>query len=80
MQNFNLIKVLNFEQWVSKNEGDLVAKIYYAKKKIVWELLFGSFKRKMEISWSEISAINAFISQGENGLLEIEVHAFDHLD
>ncbi|KAI3770468.1 hypothetical protein L6452_01602 [Arctium lappa] len=60
--------------WVSKNEGDLVAKLYYGKKKLVWEFLFGSLKRKMEISWDEISAINAFISKGENGRLEIELN------
>ncbi|KAJ9557370.1 hypothetical protein OSB04_011984 [Centaurea solstitialis] len=60
--------------WVSKNEGDLVAKLYYGKKKLVWEFLFGSLKRKMEISWTDISAINAFICKGENGRLELELN------
>ncbi|KVI11006.1 hypothetical protein Ccrd_010588 [Cynara cardunculus var. scolymus] len=54
--------------------GDLVAKLYYGKKKLVWEFLFGSLKRKMEISWGDISAINTFINEGENGRLEIELN------
>lgn len=68
-----LTKVWNNAQRVSKNEGDLVAKVYYAKKKLVWEFLDGPLKNKIEIQWSEISAIRAFTYEGEHGQLEIEV-------
>ncbi|KAJ9552572.1 hypothetical protein OSB04_016617 [Centaurea solstitialis] len=66
--------VYKFEQRVSRNEGDLVAKVYYAKKKLVWELLDGPLKSKIEIQWSEISAIRAFMYEGEPGLLELELN------
>ncbi|KAM0013938.1 hypothetical protein Hdeb2414_s0040g00735981 [Helianthus debilis subsp. tardiflorus] len=56
---------------ISKNEGDLVAKIYYAKKKLVWEFLDGPLKNKIEVQWSEISAI---MHQGHHGRLEIELN------
>jgi len=31
----------------------LVAKCYFAKRKLVWEVLEGELKSKMEIQWSE---------------------------
>ncbi|GJY05492.1 hypothetical protein Tco_0371432 [Tanacetum coccineum] len=73
--NFHAL-VLQIGSWkrVSKNEGDLVAKVYYAKKKLVWEFLDGPLKNKIEIQWSEISAIRAFTYEGEHGQLEIELN------
>ncbi|KVH99490.1 hypothetical protein Ccrd_022275 [Cynara cardunculus var. scolymus] len=61
-------------QRISRNEGDLVAKLYYAKKKLVWEFLDGPLKSKIEIQWSEISAIRAFMYEAQPGLLEIELN------
>lgn len=46
-------------QYKSKHEGDLVAKCYFAKHKLVWEVLDGSLKNKMEIQWSDVVAIKA---------------------
>ncbi|GFZ07219.1 hypothetical protein Acr_19g0001560 [Actinidia rufa] len=45
--------VLKIGAWerFSRHEGDLVAKCYYAKKKIVWEVLEGALKSKIEIQW-----------------------------
>lgn len=60
-------------QWVSKNEGDLVVKFYYGKKKLVWEFLYGARKKKIEIRWSQVSAINTFLEEDNKGRLEIEV-------
>ncbi|KAJ4836527.1 hypothetical protein Tsubulata_041840, partial [Turnera subulata] len=57
----------------SKNEGDLVAKCYFAKKKLVWELLKGGLKSKIEIQWSDIIGIRATIRENEQGILELEV-------
>ncbi|KAI3752592.1 hypothetical protein L2E82_24626 [Cichorium intybus] len=80
--NFEKLKASNFHaiflqigswNWESQDEGDLVVKIYYAKKQLLWEFLFGSLKRKIEIPWSNISAINASINERENGILEIEL-------
>lgn len=42
-----------YEQWVSRYEGDLVAKCYFAKHKLVWEVLDGGLKSKIEIQWSD---------------------------
>ncbi|KAK3031240.1 hypothetical protein RJ639_036895 [Escallonia herrerae] len=68
----SLLKIGSWER-VSRNEGDLVAKCYYAKKKFVWEVLEGALKSKIEIQWSDISAIRAIIRDDEPGVLELEV-------
>ncbi|KAL8115026.1 hypothetical protein AgCh_021742 [Apium graveolens] len=60
-------------EWLCKHEGDLIAKCYYAKKKIVWEILEGALKRKIEIQWSDIIGINAIIRDDEPGILEVEL-------
>ncbi|CAJ2650876.1 unnamed protein product [Trifolium pratense] len=46
-------------EYKSKFEGDLVAKCYYATEKLVWEVLEGNLKRKIEIPWSNITALQA---------------------
>ena len=60
-------------QKVTKNEGDVIAKFYYAKRKMVWEVLDGVLKRKLEMPWSDISAIRISLPEGLPGILEIEV-------
>ncbi|KAL7208265.1 hypothetical protein ACSBR1_030092 [Camellia fascicularis] len=68
--------LLKFGSWERKSlhEGDLVAKCYYAKKKIVWEVLEGALKSKIEIQWSNIEAIRAIIRDDKPGILEIELN------
>ncbi|PSS03071.1 Homeobox protein [Actinidia chinensis var. chinensis] len=68
-----LLKIGAWERF-SRHEGDLVAKCYYAKKKIVWEVLEGALKSKIEIQWSDIEAIRAIIRNDEPGILEIELN------
>ncbi|XP_054779893.1 uncharacterized protein LOC129287692 isoform X2 [Prosopis cineraria] len=58
-------------EYKSRYEGDLVAKCYYAKHKLVWEVLDGGLKSKIEIPWSDIMALNA--NYPENGLGTLEV-------
>lgn len=62
-------------QRASKYEGDLVAKCYYAKRKLVWEMLDTSLglKSKMEIQWPDITRLRASCPEGLPGTLEIEV-------
>lgn len=36
-----------------------MAKCYFAKHKLVWEVLDGGLKNKIEIQWSDIVAIKA---------------------
>lgn len=57
-------------------EGDLVAKIYYAKRKIVWEILQRPLKCKIETQWSDIIGIRAIMPPNREGTLEIEVKSF----
>ncbi|KAK9115151.1 hypothetical protein Syun_021948 [Stephania yunnanensis] len=57
----------------SKNDGDLVAKCYYAKRKLVWEMLEGGLKNKIEINWSEITAIKAVFPKNQPSVLEIQL-------
>jgi hypothetical protein len=64
--NDGKIKASNFHahsvsigQWKcrSRHEGDLVAKVYFAKKKLVWEILEGELKKKIEFQWTDICAM-----------------------
>ncbi|KAF8394656.1 hypothetical protein HHK36_020872 [Tetracentron sinense] len=68
----SVLKIGSWER-VSKYEGELVAKCYYAKRKLVWEMLEGASKSKIEVQWSDISAIRAVFPENEHGILEIEL-------
>ncbi|KAB5556142.1 hypothetical protein DKX38_007051 [Salix brachista] len=61
-------------QRASRNEGDLVAKFYFVKKKLVWEFLQGPIKYKIEIPWSHIIGINAVMQKNQPGILRIELN------
>ncbi|XP_062198648.1 uncharacterized protein LOC133901334 [Phragmites australis] len=58
-------------EWMSRYEGDLVAKCYFAKHKLVWEVLDGGLKSKIEIQWSDICGLKMFCPENEPGTLEI---------
>lgn len=60
-------------QYRSRYEGDLVAKCYFAKHKLVWEVLDGALKNKIEIQWSDIVAIKANYSIEGNDSLYVVV-------
>lgn len=66
----SLLKIGTWEA-VSRYEGDLVAKCYYAKHKIVWEVLDGGLKSKMEIQWSDITALKANFTDDGPGTLDL---------
>ncbi|XP_021750023.1 uncharacterized protein LOC110715725 [Chenopodium quinoa] len=52
------LKIGNWE-YISRYEGDLVAKCYFAKHKLVWEILEGGLKSKIEVQWSDIMGLKA---------------------
>uniref|UniRef100_A0A5B7BLI1 TRF2/HOY1 PH-like domain-containing protein n=1 Tax=Davidia involucrata TaxID=16924 RepID=A0A5B7BLI1_DAVIN len=54
----SLLRIGRWE-YLSRYEGDLVAKCYFAKHKLVWEILDGGLKSKIEIQWSDIMALKA---------------------
>ncbi|KAK7327767.1 hypothetical protein VNO77_21858 [Canavalia gladiata] len=54
----SLLRIGSWE-YKSRYEGDLVAKCYFAKHKLVWEVLEGGLKSKIEIQWSDIMALKA---------------------
>lgn len=56
---FSIHFLFGVVQYKSRYEGDLVAKCYFAKHKLVWEVLDGGLKNKIEIQWSDIVAIKA---------------------
>ncbi|KAA8545245.1 hypothetical protein F0562_020029 [Nyssa sinensis] len=66
------LKIGSWER-ISRHEGDLTVKCYYAKRKLVWEVLEWALKSKIEIQWSDILAIRAIIGDGEPGILAIEL-------
>ncbi|KAK4783089.1 hypothetical protein SAY86_007463 [Trapa natans] len=65
--------LLRIGQWEYKSryEGDLVAKCYFAKHKLVWEVLEGGLKSKIEIQWSDIMSLKA--NCPETGLSTLNV-------
>lgn len=48
-------------------------KCYFAKHKLVWEVLDGGLKSKIEIQWSDICALKVVYPETEPGTLEIVV-------
>lgn len=74
---FHVNKLLRFFvvwwQYKSRHEGDLVAKCYFAKHKLVWEVLEGGLKSKIEIQWSDIMALKANCPDDGPGTLNVVV-------
>ncbi|KAI9192651.1 hypothetical protein LWI28_026015 [Acer negundo] len=58
-------------EYKSRYEGDLVAKCYFAKHKLVWEVLEGGLKSKIEIQWSDIMALKANMPEDGPGTLNV---------
>ncbi|XWS19174.1 hypothetical protein CRYUN_Cryun32bG0109200 [Craigia yunnanensis] len=58
-------------KYKSRYEGDLVAKCYFAKHKLVWEVLDGGLKNKIEIQWSDIVAMKANNPDDGPGSLDV---------
>ncbi|KAG0472305.1 hypothetical protein HPP92_016851 [Vanilla planifolia] len=69
----SILKIGNWE-YASRYEGDLVAKCYYAKHKLVWEVLDGGLKNKIEIQWSDITALKAACPENGPATLDIVCH------
>lgn len=62
-------------QYKSRHEGDLVAKCYFAKRKLVWEVLEGGLKSKIEIQWSDIIGLKAVCPENGPGKLNVVVRS-----
>lgn len=50
-----------------------MGKCYFAKHKLVWEVLDGGLKNKIEIQWSDIVAIKASYPEDAPGTLDVVV-------
>jgi hypothetical protein len=50
-----------------------VAKCYFAKHKLVWEVLDEGLKSKIEIQWSDITALKMICPENEQGTLDLVV-------
>ncbi|KAK3011864.1 hypothetical protein RJ639_010525 [Escallonia herrerae] len=66
----SVLKIGTWE-YKSRYEGDLVAKCYFAKHKLVWEVLDGGLKNKIEIQWSDIMALKASYPDDGPGTLDV---------
>ncbi|XP_074587597.1 uncharacterized protein LOC141843433 [Curcuma longa] len=66
----SLLKIGTWE-YASRYEGDLVAKCYFAKRKLVWEILEGGLKSKIEIQWSDIASLRALCPEDGPATLDI---------
>ncbi|CAN0919832.1 hypothetical protein LINGRAHAP2_LOCUS31687 [Linum grandiflorum] len=65
----SLLRIGDWE-YKSRYEGDLVGKCYFAKHKLVWEVLDGGLKNKIEIQWSDIIAIKGDFSEDDDDQAE----------
>lgn len=50
-----------------------MAKCYFAKHKLVWEVLDGGLKSKIEIQWSDIMVLKADLPDDGPGALTLVV-------
>ena len=58
-------------QRICRYEGDVVFKCYYAKQKLVWEVLEAGLKSKVEIHWLDITSLRAYLIEGQPSSLEV---------
>ncbi|CAI9783009.1 unnamed protein product [Fraxinus pennsylvanica] len=63
----SLLRIGNWE-YASSYENDLVMKCYFEKQ---WEVLRGGLKSKIEIQWSNITALKATCADNDSGTLTI---------
>lgn len=73
-----IAEIVSLCQYASRHEGDLVAKCYYSKHKIVWEILEGGLKHKIEFQWSDIIDLKANYPDDQIGILNIVVKYINH--
>lgn len=66
------------KQHVSRHEGDLEAKCYFARQKLIWEFLESGLKSKIEIPWSHIKGLKVTYPETGDGTLDIEVILYEH--
>ena len=71
----SLLRIGGFTM-VAAHETHLVAKCYYGKRKLVWEILDNGLKNKIEIQWQDILAMRAILEEKRPGILQIEVLSF----
>ncbi|KAF3771696.1 hypothetical protein EJ110_NYTH58832 [Nymphaea thermarum] len=71
------LKIGSWER-ASRYDGDLVAKCYFAKRKLVWEVLEGGLKSKIEIQWSDITSLRTTYRQNHPDQLEVELSKVPH--
>ncbi|RLN03183.1 hypothetical protein C2845_PM13G08820 [Panicum miliaceum] len=58
-------------QWTSRYNGDLLAKFYYANRRMIWEIVNEGLKMKIEIDWENVAALKVTCPEGGTGTLEI---------
>ncbi|XP_057431329.1 uncharacterized protein LOC130724173 [Lotus japonicus] len=70
-------KLLNIGKYnfIPTNVNELVVKCQFVRRKLIWEILDSSKKKKFkaEVPWDNISAIRAFIEENKTEILEIEL-------
>lgn len=52
---------------------DLVVKIYFAQRKLIWEIMHDHLKNKVEIKWQEIVALRTYLMEDDSEVLQVEV-------
>ncbi|GKV29720.1 hypothetical protein SLEP1_g38623 [Rubroshorea leprosula] len=58
---------------IAEVPNDLVVKIYYAKRRLIWEIMYDRLKNKIEIQWADIAAFKAYYQADGTEVLEVEL-------
>ncbi|GLT94827.1 hypothetical protein SLE2022_125460 [Rubroshorea leprosula] len=68
-------KALLIGSWrrVAEVPNDLVVKIYFAKRKLIWEIMEDGLKNKIEIEWADILALRAYSEDDGTEVLQVEL-------
>ncbi|KAL3749967.1 hypothetical protein ACJRO7_011009 [Eucalyptus globulus] len=68
---FNVLRIGKYEAR-PQYPSNLIAKWHYSNKRLIWEILENFVMKKIEISWSDISAIRV-VYGGNVEIFEVEV-------
>lgn len=66
--------LMNVLQIVAQNLENVMAKCYFGKRRLVWEIFENCSKKRIQIPWENIQSMRATIDKNQCGVLKIEVN------
>lgn len=66
--------LMNVLQIVAQNLENVMAKCYFGKRRLVWEIFENCSKKRIQIPWENIQSMRATTDKNQCGVLKIEVN------